>query len=632
MEASPLTQQARPESFQPKVVQLYEVLFRHDVEPYLSEGFWAEFFLLRPDKAHLQTVLEDLNPEDLLQIQAQTTDLFIRSIQHFKAGKAPADQYSLETLTIFLNGILNKRYTNPNSDIIALLGGFDEVDLVVTDFINALDVVIRGGSSLELRQKAIEVALSMTSGAYQTSLVSYFTHRDLFPSLMKFIHDCDTPDQSLQPFLLLGLLANYNKFEFQNPYRLRLDDFVNEATIQKIIRTVGVLCSRLRNQYVAIQEDLPEGWTLSSTISFLSLGYISPGAASKPQPPSPEDAKALFAALPEADVAIMLATYDFVNANKLFCFNLATLQPENKGEEPPLNSFLSFTSYLLQHAYRSTRASLYGYLNLIILRILVEDPAICKRICSDENKTTVRLCRQRQPYLPISNADRVPATIILDMMIDTINHNLRRHLDVDLYISCVSLILRLLTALSRSRTRLNYHWSELWRSLLSFIKFMSTYSSDLALAHNLRNLLNPLIGIIALALNSGEAFLPDSASYDDLFYKIVETGPILTKFRDDYKLSDKSNNTDASSSSNIETMINVSKHYHDLLESESAKDKSILTPREVQRVIRKGYETLSIQAKEDLGSWERYREADEKSVLKRIARTAVEDTRKLLRR
>jgi hypothetical protein len=25
----------------------------------------------------------------------------------------------------------------------------------------------------------------MTSGAYKTSLVSYFTHRDLFPSIMK---------------------------------------------------------------------------------------------------------------------------------------------------------------------------------------------------------------------------------------------------------------------------------------------------------------------------------------------------------------------------------------------------------------------------------------------------------------
>lgn len=40
-------------------------------------------------------------------------------------------------------------------------------------------------TTVDVRQKAIEVALSVVSGAYQTSLLSYFTHRDLFPSLMK---------------------------------------------------------------------------------------------------------------------------------------------------------------------------------------------------------------------------------------------------------------------------------------------------------------------------------------------------------------------------------------------------------------------------------------------------------------
>jgi len=38
---------------------------------------------------------------------------------------------------------------------------------------------------VDIRQKAIEVTLSVVSGAYQTTLLSYFTHRDLFPSLMK---------------------------------------------------------------------------------------------------------------------------------------------------------------------------------------------------------------------------------------------------------------------------------------------------------------------------------------------------------------------------------------------------------------------------------------------------------------
>ena len=39
--------------------------------------------------------------------------------------------------------------------------------------------------AVEMRQKAIEVALAVTSGAYQTSLLTYFIQRDLFPAVMK---------------------------------------------------------------------------------------------------------------------------------------------------------------------------------------------------------------------------------------------------------------------------------------------------------------------------------------------------------------------------------------------------------------------------------------------------------------
>lgn len=135
--------------------------------------------------------------------------------------------------------------------------------------------------------------------------------------------------------------------------------------------------------------------------------------------------------MPEA--AILLATYDFVNANKLFGYNLVTSVPEKRNEESPFASFLSLTSYLLQHAYRSERVATYSELNLSILRILVEDPVLCKRICSDEGKRHVRLCRQRQPHLPLVSGERVLATVIFDIMIDTMTHNLRRRLDVNLY-------------------------------------------------------------------------------------------------------------------------------------------------------------------------------------------------------
>lgn len=135
----------------------------------------------------------------------------------------------------------------------------------------------------------------------------------------------------------------------------------------------------------------------------------------------------------------MLATYDFTNSNKLFGYHMVHLKPEKNNEESPFSSFLSLSSYLLQHAYRSARVSHYAELSLFTLRILVEDPTLCKHICSDDGKRKVRLCRQRQPFLPLVSGDRVLATVIFDIMIDTISHNLRRRLDVNLYRSALQI-------------------------------------------------------------------------------------------------------------------------------------------------------------------------------------------------
>src|SRR5690348_17052484 len=92
---------------------------------------------------------------------------------------------------------------------------------------------------------------------------------------------------------------------------------------------------------------------------------------------------------PEEEAAVLLTTYDFTHANKLFCFNLVTMAPE-PGAEQPIASYLSLTSYLLQHAYLSPRATYYAHLNLMVFRLLIEDPTICKRICSDESRVAVR--------------------------------------------------------------------------------------------------------------------------------------------------------------------------------------------------------------------------------------------------
>ncbi|KAI2601815.1 DUF1741-domain-containing protein [Hypoxylon sp. NC1633] len=618
MDASPLAQQARPESFQPKIVQLYEALFKDDLDPEgdKHEGFWREFFLLPPARISLQTILSQLSPDDLMTIQSQTRQLFFRAVECLKKPGSAAHLHALETLTTFFSATLPKKYTNPSSDIIAVLAGLDQVDAIFTDFVGALDAIIRNGKSTEVRQGAVEVVLSITSGAYQTSLLTYFIQRDLFPAIMKFIQDSDSHLRVLEPFTLLGLLANYNKFEFQNPYQLRLNDFVNEAAIQKIIRCVGHTCHNLRGQYIDILQDLPEGWSFTSTLAMIGLGAIAPGGKANQKPTyDPEVAKQMFAKLPGEDAAVLLGTYDFSHANKLFCFNLVTL-PADKGEEQPISSFLSLTSYLLQHAFLSTRATNYAHLSLMVFRLLIEDQLLCKRMCSDEGKAAVRLCRQRQPFLPAVRGERILATSVLDTMIDGINHNLRRRLDVGLYTLCVGIMLRIISYLSRSRTRLQYHWSELFRSLLSLIRFLTTYAPDLKSLSHFDSLLDLVVNLLALSLSAGEAFLPTPAAYDDLFYKVVESGDVLLKFRDTYQLSSRPSNS-------ISTLVNVSTHYKTMLGSGGSRRN--LTSTEVAEVIKQGYETLSIQAKEGLDGWERYREADERALLKKMARATVAD-------
>ncbi|KAH5402967.1 hypothetical protein HBI23_191060 [Parastagonospora nodorum] len=620
MEPSPLTQDSRPEIFQPKIITLYETLFKEDEEDTdLSDGFWQEFFLHRPDSAGLKRILDSVPPDEMLHLQSHSQQLVRRAIQRVKQGRAPADEVALETLTVFLDAALTKKYTNPSSDVISVLAGLNDADAVMTDFIATLDTAIRNGRSIPLRLKAVRATLSITAAGFHTALPSYFTHRDLFPSLMKYVQDCDSTAQIIPAFYLLGLLTNYNKFEFQNPYRLRLDDFVNDAIIQKIVRSFGDTCVRLRDAYVAVQDDLPEGWSLGSTLSYIGLGALAPGSRPSTPTPAADETKSLFGALPGPEAGILLSTYDFANANKVFCFNLVTVQAEKNTDASPLSAYLSLTSYLFQHAHRSTRAALYSYLSLFILQILVEDQALVKRMCSEESKLSVRLCRQRQPYLPLVKGDRVPITLVLDLMIDGINHNLRRRLDVDFYNLSLGILLRTLSFLSRTKLRLAYHWSEVWRTLLTFVRFLTTYESDIKSNYKSTSMTTLLTNLLAFALSAGENFLPDPAAYDDLFYKLTESGDVLVKFRDAFGASGALN-----------SLVNVSRHYHALLEGEGGKGRSKnLSPKEVSDVIKQGYETLSIDTTEGLDAWDKFREADFKSVVKRAARVVVEDAKAL---
>ena len=68
-----------------------------DVE--LTEGFWQEFFLHRPDSAGLKRILGAISPDEMLHRQAHSQQLFRRAIQTAKLAKPPSDEVALEVRT-----------------------------------------------------------------------------------------------------------------------------------------------------------------------------------------------------------------------------------------------------------------------------------------------------------------------------------------------------------------------------------------------------------------------------------------------------------------------------------------------------------------------------------------------------
>ncbi|KIW14485.1 hypothetical protein PV08_07269 [Exophiala spinifera] len=638
MESSPLTQLLRPNSFEPKIVQLYLRLFtalaNEDGDGSIpTEGFWREFFLLKPDKQRLYDILEPMTAFDLLHMQAQTQAFFRRATREACSRDNSRNENALENLTAFLCAVFTKKFANPNTDVIEVLAGLDAIDQSMSDIVHGLESIIRQSTTDTLRSKALDTTLALVAGGFHTTLVSYFMHKDLFSGLMKYVHDLHaTPSAGLKVFVIIGVLSSYNKFESQNVYQNRLEDFVNEETMRHLVHNFAYACANIRNQYISVQEDLPAPWNLTSTLVMVGLRPLS-SDANKPLPPSEEEAKVLFGSLPQPDAACILSLYSFVQANSLFSATLLNLPSSTNGKESketPLSAFLSLTSYISHHAYRGPRQSTYGALSLLSLRVLVEDALLIKKLCSPDSKTTVRLCRQRAPHLPLVTSPRVPAAVILDICTDTLSHNLRKRLDVNLYSLALGIILRIVTHLEQTKTRLQHHWAYIWGSLVSLIRFLTQYASDLRHLRGVREeLCGTLANLAAFCLTKGDGFLPDPASFDDLFYKVIEAYNVLPKFKQEYCDSSSGlSGPDGRLKRSIEALITVSSHYHGLLQAQHGK-KTHESPAAIQEVIKEGYDTLNLETDENFGQWDRWRENNWKTEIKKMIRVTVEDARAL---
>ncbi|KAF9300911.1 hypothetical protein BGZ74_007337 [Mortierella antarctica] len=545
-----------------KFVEIYDMFLRGQ-DPSMVHGkdpdvFWDELFLIKVNADYLSSSLRETTEDQLLAIKDGINSIFLHAVQTMRDPLPQRRLHAMQTLTIVLGEIFRKKFHNWSFDVIHLLTGLSHADLVFRTLVQGLAQILDSEESMELRVVALRLAIALVCGndnVNKNSLNEYFMQKDIFSSVAKFFMIVDSADLAFEALALMGLLANYNKYETQNPYLAQLTALNDETILQKMALVITVSCDKMRRSYIAVADD-DELSTVSKMTSAFS--YVT-GMLWNPKSQDSSATDAAFAELPDGRATILLVMYDLLYTNRRFrrvflnfsttTSALAQLQLNNKQPDPSadvnnktdkesgLAIYLSLASYLFQHN-RTHRTSPYTHLCLITLLILVEDPTLYPYICSiprsqdaspsihgqQASETSVRLCRQRQPVLPKVKQARPLGAVLLDVILGFLKHNMKKKMQIDSFRIAISIIISLASRFKSLRVRLSYHWVEMWNTLLGVVKFLHTNMKVFQNLPEARDLVAEVIDLVNYFVTYGDLIMPDPASLYALYYEIVRSG------------------------------------------------------------------------------------------------------------
>ena len=645
--------------------------------------------------------IDSIPPEGLLSHRSVTQELFSEAIDRIvMSNDIIVVDNSLQVLSIFLQCIFTKPFVSFSSDVISILAGLDKIDDRFQRLLEGLNSMIQNGATFAVKISAIRTATIAAGGAYQTSLVSYFTYKDMFGSIISFIREPNSDLFMGDAFSLLGILASFDKLEAHNPYQIRLADFVDDLTMSRMVHSTGHVWRICLEQYQnpAIKNSANDSSTstpvssssppLSPTLSANTTTLAASASATaigigatlaswlglRLSSFSDFNYSEVSSELPHPTLSLVLATYEFINVNKVFSrlFVQGKGQLESSGANresnalhstsPPIASFISLSSYLFQNQHKSSRASSYARLCLIILRILVEDSTntVVKYLVNekgneDYSTNQIQICRSRNPQLPLIPRQQKRKLMegVLDSLQCCIRYNMRRSsMNYEMYSLCLTTIFQIIAYLRTREIRLSYHWGELWKSLLYLVGFMNSHKIENDNNSNSNNnsdnqeiVAGLVILILGAALIHGDAILPDSQQYDDLFYKLIGAANDLEKFKATF--------SSTSTQPAMSVILAAINHYKALLSE--GKGKRAPTAEQVSEIIKQGYQSLSLHpyaansprpvspsssssslskllSSNSLLLYDnlpRYKEVDERLFLKKVTRMVISDTRQL---
>ncbi|GAA6061252.1 hypothetical protein JCM10212_000693 [Sporobolomyces blumeae] len=264
-----------------------------DEAPIDPKRYFNEFFCLAPNRNVQRQALDKLSVDDLVGSYADNVaQLFKNAIVVLRDAPRDDVRRSNVTLTVLLKNLVEREYADPPVEITNLLvGGADNVDKVFTDLVSTIDSIIQDSElQVTLRHSTLQLALFLVSSLGVSPATAFFLRRDLFSSLVSFISDPRTQQYTFEASLLIGLLANYRKCEVKNAYRTRIEDFVEEEVMSRIIDLVQTVLVKSRDEYLSVADDAPPTLvsSLTSLVFNLNLSSLLVNPFAWSLPPAPD--------------------------------------------------------------------------------------------------------------------------------------------------------------------------------------------------------------------------------------------------------------------------------------------------------------------------------------------------------
>ncbi|KAL5519495.1 hypothetical protein ACEPAH_1178 [Sanghuangporus vaninii] len=542
-----------------KFVATYDRLFAgftpEQIAPYETAlQFWAGLFSLQVDTVHLGRKIRGLRKEEMLgSHKSLLNTLCATCISQIRSAPRTdvRAEHAVETLSVVVRCVMEKGLDGWEV-MEVLAGGVGRSDEVFLRLVNAIEEVLLDETAPPtLKHAVLRLTLVFASSVGQLSPGAYLLRRNLFPALSGFAKTPETQEYTFEAVVLLSILAGFHRTDSPrlNGYLREIEKTEDREFLRAFVYAANYKLDSVIKAYQEILDDSPP--TFASSVSSLFASFRPDRALSATPVDTPKER---FKNQPIEAAVILLPVHDFLHLNTVF--NAILLEPfissltssasaqlvtNGKSKTRPSTSsstslpplictFLTLCSYIFTHAtaVQSPRAAAYANLCLATLLHLVENDVAMSALFmpTPGSDIKVRICQQRLPALPTGPNARPILCAVLDCCVLWLRHNLHKRLEMQSYMTCIWIIYHTIWFLSKTRRRLEYHWEELWRSLILLLDFLSAKMSE---SLKVEQLVQETVILLDFSLSHAESFLGTPQAVHQLVYELVRSTVTLHK-------------------------------------------------------------------------------------------------------